>query len=106
MQKENNEKRIGPVTSTNRESVAVFIKFMSTFYQFTLKFSETLHVTSNNFYYEICETHTQLAELTDQDHTLLSTMTVSKMIKYNKYWKNVDIFLDPGYKMKYLRYCF
>lgn len=53
----------------------MFVKILSTFYEVTLKFKGTLHVTSNNLYHEICEIHTQLAELVDQDHPLLSTMT-------------------------------
>lgn len=115
MEKENGKKMIGPPSSNDWESATVFVKFLSTFYEVTLKFSGTLHQTSNNFYHEICEIHTMLAELVDQDHPLLSTMAVSMKRKYDKYWENADninpmlflaVVLDPGYKMRYLKYCF
>lgn len=91
------------------------MKFLSTFYEVTLKFSGTLNVTSNNFYHEICEIHSQLTELADANDPLLSIMAVSMKEKYDKYWGNADninpllylaVVLDPRYKMKYLRYCF
>lgn len=74
-----------------------------------------MHVTSNNFYHEICEIQTQLTDLAASDDPLLSTMAVSMRGKYNKYWGNVDninpllflaVILDPRYKMGYLKYCF
>ncbi|KAK1401304.1 hypothetical protein POM88_000909 [Heracleum sosnowskyi] len=46
MEKENGKKRIGPPTPTDWQSAAVFVKFLSTFYEVTLKFSGTLHVES------------------------------------------------------------
>lgn len=106
---------IGPPTSTDWESASIFVKFLSTFYDVTLKFSGTLHVTSNNFYHEICEIHSQLTELADANDPLLFLMAVSMKEKYDKYWGTVEninpllflaVVLDPRYKIKYLRYCF
>ena len=113
--KDNVKKIIGPPTSADWDSASVFVKFLATFYEVTLKFSGTLHVTSNNFYHEICEIHSQLNDLVDANDPLLSIMAVSMKEKYNKYWGNADninpmlfiaVVLDPRYKMKYLKYCF
>ncbi|KAK1404623.1 hypothetical protein POM88_004228 [Heracleum sosnowskyi] len=54
-EKENGKKRIGPPMYSDWQAAAVFVKFLATFYEVTLKFSSTLNVTSNNFYHEICE---------------------------------------------------
>ncbi|KAK1357257.1 hypothetical protein POM88_050513 [Heracleum sosnowskyi] len=81
MEKENGKKRMGPPTATDWHAASIFVKFLATFYEVTLKFSSTLHVTSNNFYHEICEVHTLLTDM-------------------------AAIVLDPRYKMGYLKYCF
>lgn len=107
--------KIGPPTSADWECASVFVKFLATFYEVTLKFSGTLHVTSNNFYHEICEIQAQVKDLADENDPLLSTMAVSMRDKYDKYWGNADninpllfvaVVLDPRYKMKYLKFCF
>ncbi|KAK1369815.1 hypothetical protein POM88_035907 [Heracleum sosnowskyi] len=54
-EKENGKKRIGPPMYSDWQAAVVFVKFLATFYEVTLKFSSTLNVTSNNFYHEICE---------------------------------------------------
>ena len=115
VEKENGKKLIGPPTSTDWESASVFVKFLATFYDVTLKFSGTLHVTANNFYHEICEIHSQLNDFVDANDPLLSLMAASMKEKYDKYWGNADninpllfvaVVLDPRYKMRYLKYCF
>lgn len=77
MEKENGKKRIGPPTCSEWECASVFVKFLSTFYEVTLKFSGILHITSNNFYHEICEIHSQLSDLAASHGPLSSTMAVS-----------------------------
>ena len=115
LENENGMKRIGPPTSSDWECATIFVKFLATFYEVTLKFSGTLHVTSNNFYHEICEIHTQLSDLASSSDPLLSTMAASMKKKYDKYWGNAEninpllflaVVLDPRYKLKYLKYCF
>ncbi|XP_062093497.1 zinc finger BED domain-containing protein RICESLEEPER 2-like [Humulus lupulus] len=110
MENEHGGKRIGPPTSSDWEIVTIFVKFLSTFYEVTLKFSGTLHVTSNNFYHEICEIHTQLSDLACSSDPLLSTMAASMKRKYDKYWGSAEninpmlffaVVLDPRYKLKY-----
>ncbi|XP_062085714.1 zinc finger BED domain-containing protein RICESLEEPER 1-like [Humulus lupulus] len=115
MENEHGKKRVGPPTSSDWESATIFVKFLSTFYEVTLKFSGTLHVTSNNFYHEICEIHTQLSDLASSSDPLLSTMAASMKRKYDKYWGSAEninpmlflaVVLNPRYKLKYLKYCF
>ncbi|XP_024026800.1 zinc finger BED domain-containing protein RICESLEEPER 2-like [Morus notabilis] len=113
---EHGEKRkIGPPLDDDWENVKVFVKFMKTFYDITLKFSATLNVTSNSYFHELCEMQKQLSELRKQDDSMLSSMAVSMKKKYDKYWGNVEninyllsvaVVLDPRYKMDYLTYCF
>ncbi|XP_060967282.1 zinc finger BED domain-containing protein RICESLEEPER 1-like [Cannabis sativa] len=109
------KKRVGPPSSSDWECATVFVKFLKTFYEVTLKFSGSLHVTSNNFYHEICEIHTQLGDLCGSSDPLLSTMAANMRRKYDKYWGNAEninpflflaIVVDPRYKLKYLKYLF
>lgn len=109
------KKRNGLPTSTDWECGVFFNKFLSTFYEITLKISGTLHVTSKNFYNEICEIHTQLNDLDASSDPLLSSMAVSMKEKYERYYGDAEkidpllflaIVLDPRYKIRYLKYCF
>ncbi|XP_074328028.1 zinc finger BED domain-containing protein RICESLEEPER 2-like [Apium graveolens] len=85
-EKENGKKRIGPPpTSTDWQAASVFVKFLSTFYEITLKFSGTLHVTSNNFYHEICEVQAILSDLAASNDDFLSSMATSMKGKYDKW---------------------
>ncbi|KAK1355224.1 hypothetical protein POM88_048480 [Heracleum sosnowskyi] len=115
MEKENGKKRMGPPTATDWHAASIFVKFLATFYEVTLKFSSTLHVTSNNFYHEICEVHSLLTDLAASRGPLLSSMAGSMKEKYDKYWGDAEdinpllflaVVLDPRYKMGYLKYCF
>lgn len=49
----NGKKRIRHPTCFDWECVSVFVKFLSYFYEVTLEFSGTLHVTSNNYYHYV-----------------------------------------------------
>ncbi|KAK1372670.1 hypothetical protein POM88_028863 [Heracleum sosnowskyi] len=115
MEKENGKKRMGPPTATDWHAASIFVKFLATFYEVILKFSSTLHVTSNNFYHEICEFHTLLTDLAASRGPLLSSMAGSMKEKYDKYWGDAEdinpllflvVVLGPRYKMGYLKYCF
>lgn len=88
---------------------------MQTFYDVTLKFSASLHVTSNTYYHEMCEIQTQLQDLAISDNNLLSTMAASMKKKYNKYWGNVEnincllfdvVVFDNRFKLQYVKWCF
>ena len=84
-EKENDKKRIGPPSSSDWECASTFVKFLSTFYEVTLKFSGTLHITSNNFFHEICDIDSQLNYLARNGGSLLHKMAIKMKIKYDKY---------------------
>ncbi|KAJ9561442.1 hypothetical protein OSB04_006602 [Centaurea solstitialis] len=115
LENENGKKIIRPPKSHDWKCASAFVKFLSTFYEATLKFSGTLHVTSNNFYHEICEIHTHLNSLGRSHDSILSSMAKKMKAKFDKYWGDPDkinpmlflaVVLDPRYKMKYLKFLF
>ena len=114
-EKKNDKKRIGPPSSSDWECASIFVKFLSTFYEVTLKFSGTLHITSNNFFHEICDIDSQLNCLSRNGDSLLHKMATKMKSKYDKYWGDPDninpmlflaVVLDPRFKLKYLKFCF
>ena len=111
----NEKKVIGPPLSDDWDNAKVFVRFLKFFYDITLKFSASLHVTSNVYYHDVCSIHMQLIELSKNKDTLLSNMAIRMKRKFEKYWTNVDnlnimmfiaFVLDPRYKMEYLKYLF
>ena len=68
----------------------VFVKFLKTFYEITLKVSALLHVTSNTFFHHLCSVLQQLNELSGSEDPLLSTMARNMKKKFDKYWGNAD----------------
>jgi hypothetical protein len=81
----------------------------------TLKFSGSLHVTSNSFFNELIYMHTNLLQLCKSRDNLLSGMAMNMMSKFEKYWgyganHNFLLYvanvLDPRLKLKYVKFCF
>ena len=73
-EEENGKRRIGPPMKDDWENVKVFVKFLKTFYEITLKVSASLHVTSNTFFHHLCSILQQLNELSGSEDPLLSIM--------------------------------
>ncbi|XP_074351838.1 zinc finger BED domain-containing protein RICESLEEPER 2-like [Apium graveolens] len=90
LENENGKSRIGPPIYSDWQATSVSVKFLGTFYEVTLQFSNTLQVTSNNFFHEICEVHTTLTDLSNSKDSLLSSMVVNMKGKYNKYWGDAE----------------
>ena len=97
------------------EKGRILVKFLKIFYTVTLKFSGSLHVTSNSFFNELIYMHTNLLILCKSRDNILSGMTMKMMLKFEKYWgydanQNfilyVANFLDPCFKLKYVKFCF
>ena len=108
-------KVLGPPMMDDWDNANVFVQFLRTFYEVTLKFSLAQHVTSNTFFHEICTIHMRLKELCEKEDSLLSAMAMGMRRKFEKYWGNGDyincllfvvVVLDPRYKLDYLKYCF
>lgn len=109
------KKKKSPPMDDDWENARVFLKFLKTFYDITLKFSATLNVMSAAYFNELCEMQNQLSKFSKQEDSLVSSIAVSMKKKYEKYWGNVDninsllvvaVVLDPRFKMDYLKYCF
>ena len=66
---ENGKKVMGPLLSDDWDNAKVFVQFLKTFYDITLKFSASLHVTSNVYYHDVCNIHMQLIELSENKDT-------------------------------------
>ena len=83
------------------------MKFLSIFYEATLRFSGSLCVTSNTYFHELISIENQLQQLCNVDRDpLLKSMAVEMKKKYDKYWGSMDninlmlfvaVVLDPRY---------
>ncbi|KAH9670185.1 BED-type domain-containing protein [Citrus sinensis] len=106
----------GPPNSDDWENANVFVLFLKSFYDITLKFSGSMYVTSNLYFHEMCSIHSDLTSLIESsDDLVLSKMATSMKNKYDKYWGSIDrlnnlllisVILDPRYKLKYVTFCF
>ncbi|KAH0683125.1 hypothetical protein KY289_020877 [Solanum tuberosum] len=61
-------------SSEDWRDVNVFLKFLEIFYQTTLKFSSTLHVTSNAFFHELFNLQSIIVDYSKCDDSLLTGM--------------------------------
>ena len=108
---------MGPPNEDDWKNAEVFIKFLETFYEVTLKFSGSEYVTSNKYFTEIFEIQEELSTMineSDNNDTLLGGMARNMKQKYDKYWGDLltingalllAVVLDPRYKLGYLRHC-
>ncbi|KAA0056378.1 putative transposase [Cucumis melo var. makuwa] len=103
-------------TTEDWDNAKVFVKFLKTFSEVTMKFSASMSVTSNIFH-ELCLIQEIICEYSSYENALLSQMTLSMQTKFNKYWRittsektnlllYVSVVLDPRYKLAYVNYCF
>jgi hypothetical protein len=110
-----NKKNIGPPNSDDWGNGRILVKFLKIFYTVTLKFSGSLHVTSNSFFNELIYMHSNLSKLCKSRDNILSGMAMKMMLKFEKYWgydanQNFILYvanvLDPRFKLKYVEFCF
>ncbi|KAK2653663.1 hypothetical protein Ddye_013519 [Dipteronia dyeriana] len=106
------KKRAGPPKDDDWGNAKVFVQFLHVFYDITLKFSDSLSVTSDMFFHELSSIATELDTLANNGDFLLCEMTVAMKSKFDKYWgKIVDdnkllktaLVLDPRYKLDYVK---
>ena len=107
----------GPPTLVDWNNATIFVKFLKTFYDVTLKFSGSTYVTSNLYFLEICEIQSELQGLADDEENSMvfgNTATLMQK-KYDKYWGSIEgtkaqliiaTVLDPRYKLEYVRHSF
>ncbi|KAK9265824.1 hypothetical protein L1049_001791 [Liquidambar formosana] len=108
-------KRIGLPTMDDWDNARVFVRFLKLFYNVTLKFSGSLYVTSNAFFYELISVQSKLISLCKSRDRVLGDIANLMRRKYDKYWENLDninfllyvaVVLDPRYKLRYVRFSF
>ncbi|CAA2956151.1 zinc finger BED domain-containing RICESLEEPER 2-like [Olea europaea subsp. europaea] len=88
------DERRGSPTPFDWDQAQIFVKFLKTFYDMTLKVSDSLYVTSNTFFQELCEIHGELNELAKDPNSLMGKMAISMRRKHDKYWGNHEKFND------------
>ncbi|CAJ2667205.1 unnamed protein product [Trifolium pratense] len=92
----------------------VFINFLKIFYDDTLTFSSSLHVSANCFFRKLVKIHSALGSWIQGGDLVLKNMAVTMKSKFDKYWSDesinyllfVAVYLDPRYKLEYLDLCF
>ncbi|XP_038895827.1 zinc finger BED domain-containing protein RICESLEEPER 2-like [Benincasa hispida] len=104
-------------TTRDWEMVRIFTKFLSVFYEVTVRLSESLYVTSNTIFHEISIFQNcikKYSSATIPNDVLLQEMAMKMQEKFDKYWEKRDrtnlflyiaFVLDPHYKMKFLLNC-
>lgn len=70
--------------------VPIFVKFLKLFYEITIKFFDSLYVTSNDFCQDVFEVNEQLDEMCDSENIMLRGMTSVMKLEYQKYWEDVS----------------
>ncbi|XP_059441969.1 zinc finger BED domain-containing protein RICESLEEPER 1-like [Corylus avellana] len=105
-------------SSIEWETARLFVRFLKSFYDATLKFSSSKNVTSNSYFIQLCIIQNTLNDSICSDNPILSSMSFDMKTKYDKYWETVErinlllyvaFVLGPRYKMKglvfWLRRC-
>ncbi|KAI3833712.1 hypothetical protein MKX03_004047, partial [Papaver bracteatum] len=63
-----------------------FAKFLKVFFDFTVNFSASTHVTAHEFLFHVSVIHLTLNTWVDHKDTFLSSMGLKMRSKYNEYW--------------------
>ncbi|XP_050946530.1 zinc finger BED domain-containing protein RICESLEEPER 2-like [Cucumis melo] len=96
-------------TTEDWDNAKVFLKFLKTFSEVTMKFSASMSGTSNIIFHELCLKQEIICEYSSYENALLSQMTLSMQTKFNKYWGittsektnlllYLSVVLDPRFK--------
>ena len=81
----------GPPQFLDWENVKLFTKFLDMFYEATLRFSNSLSVTTNVYFHEFVSLQDQLNQLCNgMGDPLLQGIAQRMKLKYGKYWGSVD----------------
>ncbi|KAK2658635.1 hypothetical protein Ddye_005168 [Dipteronia dyeriana] len=83
---ENDHKRIGSPNFDDWDNAKVFINFLAIFYDITLDFSASLHVTSNIYFKSWCTIRNQLNLLITERDPLVSKIALSMQQKVDKFY--------------------
>ena len=72
------------------KNVKRLVLFLQNFYELTLKVSDSLHVTTNKFFEELCNIYCLLRDWQLNGNNLLSSTAKKTHEKYDKYWGNLE----------------
>jgi hypothetical protein len=96
-------------SSIDWENARIFVKFLKSFYDATLKFSTSKNVTSNSYFIQLCIIQNTLNDGICSDNPILSSVSLDMKTKYDKYWETAErinlllyvaFVLDPRSKLK------
>ena len=94
----------GPPEKEYWNTARVFVKFLKMFYDVTLKFSGSLHITSNIFFKELVAMQRTLQKMANGRDKVIAFYACRMKEKFAKYWENfsnvnyllhVAIVMDP-----------
>ena len=77
----------GPPNANDWSRVRVFVKFLKIFYDATLSFSASLHVTCNTFFHKLCDIQKTLNKWRLSNDIGLQRMATNMKVKFDKYWE-------------------
>ncbi|XP_060673076.1 zinc finger BED domain-containing protein RICESLEEPER 1-like [Ziziphus jujuba] len=112
---DSSRKKVGPPLAWHWDDAKVFVKFLKGFYDVTLKFSVSLHVSSNIHFHQVSSIQKQLDDLCVSEDDRLCVMARKMREKYNKYWGSmgnvnklllIAAVLDPRYKLDYVSFSY
>ena len=101
-----------PPTPEDREKVEKICEHLEVFSKTTLNFSGTNYPTANLYFPKICALRIAISGWLLSPHDYVRKMADIMLLKYNKYWANVNglmgvaTILDPRYKMALIRFYF
>jgi hypothetical protein len=72
------------------ENAREFVKFLKPFYEATLKFSASTHVTSNLYFIQLCIIIKTLSNGCMSSNPILSAVSWDMKMKYEKFWGTMD----------------
>jgi hypothetical protein len=75
----------GPPNDENWDIVRHFVKFLKVFFNVRTKIFDSLYSPSNSYFQQLYNVHKHLREYFESGDSLLSNMTKSMKVKYDKY---------------------
>ena len=73
------------ISSIEWENAKLFVRFLKSFYDFTLKFLSSTNVISNLYYIQLCIIINTLNNDILSDNLILSSVSFDMKTKYDKY---------------------
>jgi hypothetical protein len=88
--KEDESNHFIALSSIDWENARIFVKFLKSFYDATLKFSTSKNVTSNSYFIQLCIIQNTLNDGICSDDLILSSVSLDMKTKHDKYWETVE----------------